>query len=223
MSYIEVLGIVKSFKDSGKQVDVLNGASFAMNKGQTASIIGKSGSGKSTLLTIMAGIETPDQGAVNIDGTNLFSLKEKELTQFRSKNLGIIFQHYHLVKHLTAIENVQLPLLILGEQSRIAYEKAAHLIEQVGLKDRMKHFPDQLSGGECQRVAIARSLIYESKLILADEPTGSLDVQTGEQVMAMLFDLVSKHKKNLILVTHDLDLAKQCELMLTLNQGKIVL
>lgn len=210
-------GIRKIYKQGESQIEVLKGLNLLVKEGETVAIIGPSGGGKSTLLSILSGVDRPTEGSLNVDGKDTVKLSDREITEFRGKNYGIVFQQFHLIDHLTAIENVMLPLEILGASS--AKEKALNLLKEVGLEHRVDHRPNQLSGGEAQRVAIARALVIEPKIILADEPSGNLDVKTGDQVMDLLFRLVSKHKSTMVLVTHNPDLAKKCGRTLRLELG----
>jgi putative ABC transport system ATP-binding protein len=170
----------------------------------------------------MAGLDTPSSGEITIKGTSLSQLNELELSEFRAKNIGIIFQQFHLLEHLSALENVSLPLEIQGTGDHKEYrERAAQMLAQVGLDHRLNHFPTQLSGGEKQRVAIARAAIIKPSILLADEPSGNLDTQTGKQIMDLLFNLSNEHNVTLILVTHDLELARRCEREIHIRGGVI--
>ena len=184
---------------------------------RTTAIIGQSGSGKSTLLSLLAGLDQPTSGTLKLKERHLDSMSEEELTQFRAENIGIIFQQFHLMTHLNALENVSLPLEMNHQQD--ALELAEKALEQVGLGSRMDHFPHQLSGGECQRVAIARAIVIRPALLLADEPSGNLDHDTGEQVADLLFDLVGRTGMTMVLGTHNSELALRCSKQLTLSQG----
>ncbi len=217
---LEIQNLSKSFKQGEKNIEVLKDLSFKMHRGEMVAILGQSGSGKSTLLSILAGIESPDEGHMSFEGQNLGKLSEEELTILRGKKIGIIFQQFHLLPHLSALENVSLPLEIMGELSSSEMdEKAKRALQDVGLDHRENHYPNQLSGGEKQRVAIARSLVVEPDLLLADEPSGSLDEETGEKVMDLIFNLVAKKKKAMILVTHNKTLATKCQKTFHLNNG----
>ncbi len=216
---IAIQNLSKSFNSNAKTIQILRELNLQTSQGQSISIVGKSGSGKSTLLSLMAGLDRPDAGNIVIDQLNLQQMTEQELTQFRAKVMGIVFQRFHLVDYLTALENVQLALDILGMQSDRS--RAQNVLSMVGLGDRMDHFPKQLSGGECQRVAIARALVVGPKVLLADEPSGNLDQETGKQVMQMLFDLCSQLNTTLVLVTHDRDLAQKSDIVYELKLGKL--
>lgn len=210
----------KSYGTGEAKVEVLKGLDFQINKGEQVALTGKSGSGKSTLLSLLAGLDSPDSGKISIDGRNISHMSEKDLTNYRARHIGIVFQQFHLVSTLTALENVLLPLEILKKEG--AGERARSLLESVGLSHRMDHLPSQLSGGESQRVAIARALATHPAILFADEPSGNLDEETGEKVMNLLFDLVKKTGTTLVLVTHDPELANRCERIIHLEHGKLL-
>lgn len=197
---------------------VLKDLDLTIRKGEKVAVIGPSGTGKSTFLSLVAGLDRPTQGQLNFLGRDLALLKQQELTQLRAEHIGIVFQQFHLMTHLTALENVLLPLMILNKP--VEEQKAITLLKRVGLGERLGHFPSQLSGGECQRVAIARALIIEPDLLLADEPSGNLDAKTGAEVMNLLFDVIEENKSTLLLVTHNHELANKCDRVLTLKDGK---
>lgn len=218
---LEVKEICKSFHQPQSGIlAVLNRVSFELGAGETTAVVGQSGSGKTTLLSLIAGLDNPDSGQVVLAGEDLCTMKENKLARYRAQKIGIVFQQFHLMPHLSARENISLPLEIL-KQDQIQRRTDA-MLEKVGLGDRQHHLPGQLSGGECQRVAIARALIIKPALLLADEPTGNLDMETGEKVSKLLFDLVAGENKTLILVTHNLDLANRCNSILTLDRGRLV-
>lgn len=210
----------KKYQQGETTVVALAGVQLQLQPGETVAIVGASGSGKTTLLSLIAGLDQPSEGSVSINNKNLSRLSPPELAAVRAKDIGIIFQQFHLMPHLTALENVGLPLEILKDPNPT--EKAKAALESVGLGHRQNHLPSQLSGGESQRVAMARALVKEPMLILADEPSGSLDYQTGVKVMDLLFDLVEKRKSTLLLVTHDSELAKRCQRQLHLQQGRFL-
>jgi putative ABC transport system ATP-binding protein len=216
---LEVEQLSKSFSQGRRQVEALKDVSFSIDQQQSLAIVGPSGSGKSTLLSLLAGLDKVEKGRITLSGKALHEMNEQELTQFRAHHIGIVFQQFHLMPHLTALENVSLPLEILGEDH--VQERAREILEQVGLKDRIHHKPSELSGGECQRVAIARASVARPKILLADEPSGNLDTETGEKVMNLLFQLVKDNGMTLILITHDLRLAERCESQLHLVGGKV--
>jgi putative ABC transport system ATP-binding protein len=217
---INVENLSKSFSLGEERVTILDSLSLHIPEKSTAAILGKSGSGKSTLLSLLAGLDRPDQGVVNISSHSLFGFNDDELTLFRARTMGIVFQQFHLMSSLTALENVMIPLEILKIEN--AKEKAMELLEKVGLSHRMHHYPSQLSGGESQRVALARAIIHRPKVIFADEPSGNLDEETGVVVMDLLFDLVQKEGLTLVLVTHDEELAKRCDKTFRLHLGKML-
>jgi putative ABC transport system ATP-binding protein len=217
---LSVSHVQKTYPHPSAPIQVLRGVNLDAQAGETIAILGPSGSGKSTLLSLLAGLDSPTSGSVTLAGKNLTAMNEESLARFRAKNLGIIFQQFHLMNNLTAKENVRLPLEISGTSEADA--KARQALIDVGLGHRLDHFPHQLSGGECQRVAIARAIVVEPPLLLADEPSGNLDTTTGHQVMKLLFDLTKKNKMTLILVTHNEDLAKWCDKKLTLSEGRLV-
>lgn len=217
MNIIKIKDIKKSYNQGLKEVYVLKGLSFDLKAGESLSIVGQSGSGKSTLLSILSGIEEANEGSYLLDNEDFFQMNEEDKVKLRSHKIGIIFQQFHLLPHMTALENVMLPLEILGQTDSL--EEATQLLSQIGLGDRLHHFPDELSGGEKQRVAIARAMIIKPKLILADEPSGSLDEKTGEDIMKLIFSLVQEKKTSLILVTHNNSLANRCDRTLKLEHG----
>jgi putative ABC transport system ATP-binding protein len=212
---VENLG--KTYSDGQLRVDALKNLNFQMQAGDTLAIIGPSGSGKSTLLTLLAGLDNPSQGSIKISETDLASLNERDLSYFRAKNMGIVFQQFHLVPYLSALENIQLPLEIMNEEN--IQDRSIAALKSVGLEHRAHHKPEQMSGGEKQRVAIARALVVNPKILLADEPSGNLDTETGETVMNLLFDLVNKNNMTLLLVTHNKDHAKLCKRTIALKAG----
>jgi putative ABC transport system ATP-binding protein len=217
---IEVKNLNKSFIQNQNHISILNNLNLSVSAGRKVGILGQSGSGKTTFLTLMAGLEKPNSGSIEIGGTDIVKLSEEELTKFRSQNLSIVFQQYHLISHLTALENVMLPLEIIRIPPKEAKEKAEKLLSEVGLEKRMDHFPSQLSGGESQRVAIARALVTTPKVILADEPSGNLDQETGAKVMNLFMDIVERYNITTLLVTHNIELAQLCHNVFKLNQGK---
>ncbi len=218
---LEIKNISKSFHQPRSGIlEVLKQVSFGLSAGETNAITGQSGSGKTTLLSLIAGLDSPDKGKVILDGEDLCTMKESRLARYRAMKIGIIFQQFHLMPHLSAWENISLPLEIL-KQDQIQ-DRVDAMLEKVGLSDRRHHLPGQLSGGECQRVAIARALIIKPALLLADEPTGNLDIETGEKVARLLLDLVETENKTLILVTHNPSLANQCRKIRKLDRGRLV-
>ena len=216
---ISVHNLSRTFETRTGPLPILKDLSFEIKKGEIVAITGHSGSGKSTLLGLLAGLDQSQGGDIYYEGQSLKNKSPDEAQQFRAKNISLIFQNHYLVPHLTAFENVILPLQILGIDN--LETKAKDLLEQVGLKERMHHFPNELSGGESQRVAIARGLVVNPMLLLADEPTGSLDSETGDRVMKLYFDLVRNNNLTSVIVTHNQELAKLCDRELKLSQGKI--
>jgi len=206
-------------KSEAGEIHILKNISLDLPEGKTVSVIGPSGSGKTTLLMVLGGLEQPNSGKITVVGHNLKSLSEDELAVFRRDNIGIVFQNFHLIPTMTALENVAIPLEFAGRAD--AFKIAHEALHAVGLESRIKHYPGQLSGGEQQRVAIARAFATKPKLILADEPTGNLDAKTGERVMNLLFTLCRENKTTLLLVTHDLGLAEQCDVNIHIKDGKI--
>ncbi|MEY3082154.1 MAG: hypothetical protein RJA94_2139 [Pseudomonadota bacterium] len=201
-------------------VDILRGVDLDVKPGEALGIVGPSGSGKTTLLMVIAGLEKASKGDVTVAGTSLNGLSEDELAAFRRDHVGIVFQSFHLIPTMTALENVAVPLEFRG--ARDAMDIAADRLQRVGLGHRLDHYPSQLSGGEQQRVAIARALASGAKIIIADEPTGNLDHVTGEQIIKLLFDVKNQSGTSLILVTHDRALAQRCDRMAEVLDGKIV-
>lgn len=217
---LKVSGLRKNFGSGENAIEVLRGVNLEVAPGETVAILGESGSGKSTLLSLLAGLDDPLQGEIWIAGQEIGRLSEEKRAKFRAKQLGIVFQQYHLLSTLTALENVSLPLELLRDpQARI---KALRLLEAIGLAARRDHFPHQLSGGEAQRVALARAVVVEPALLLADEPSGSLDAKSGEVVMKILFDLVATRNMTLILVTHSHVLAERCQSRYELRDGVLL-
>lgn len=201
---IKLEGITKSFGS----LQVLKGIDLEINKGEIVSIVGPSGAGKTTLLQIMGTLDEPDAGTVQIDGTVVSRMKEKELSAFRNKNIGFVFQFHQLLPEFTALENVMIPALIAGVSSKEANDRATKILDFMGLVDRASHKPNELSGGEKQRVAVARALINDPAVILADEPSGSLDTHNKEDLHQLFFDLRDRLGQTFVIVTHDEGLAK---------------
>ncbi len=201
------------------QVHILKGIDLQIEKGASVGLVGPSGSGKSTLLMVMAGLERADEGSVNVAGSELGPLSEDQLARFRGRNVGIIFQSFHLVPNMTALENVAVPLELAGDTA--AFDKAKAELDAVGLGHRMHHYPAQLSGGEQQRVAVARALVVEPAILIADEPTGNLDESTGAQIVDLMFTAQKNRGTTLVLVTHDPSLAARCDRMIRVRSGEI--
>ena len=219
---LELENVGKSFPhpSGNENVEVLRNLQLQVNQGETVAVLGQSGSGKSTLLSLLAGLDQPTSGALRIRGTDLAQMSEEELTRFRAENIGIIFQQFHLMSHLTALENVSLPLEIFQRAGHV--ERSRKALEQVRLEHRHDHFPYQLSGGECQRVAIARAVVVEPAILLADEPTGNLDSVNGEIVMEILKEINQQRKTTICLVTHDPDYSKMAQREIFLSDGRVV-
>jgi len=217
---LEVQGLGKQVEDSTGMLTILRDVSFALDRGQSLAIVGASGSGKSTLLSILAGLDTPSEGWVHIDGENLFALDEDQRAALRARKVGFVFQSFQLMGGLTALENVMLPLELAGRGPARAL--ATELLQRVGLGARLNHYPKVLSGGEQQRVALARAFVVQPALLLADEPTGSLDFATGETIMRLMFELNRELGTTLVLVTHDRALAAQCSRRITIEAGKVL-
>ncbi|MGL4637026.1 MAG: ABC transporter ATP-binding protein [Beijerinckiaceae bacterium] len=202
------------------RVHILKGVSLSIDAGQAVGLVGPSGSGKSTLLMAMAGLERANSGDILIDGQNLGGLDEDALAQFRGRRIGIVFQSFHLIPTMTALENVAVPLELSGRAD--AFSRAQIELEAVGLGHRLSHYPGQLSGGEQQRVALARALAPDPAILVADEPTGNLDEETGGNIVDLLFKLKNERGATLVLVTHDLNLARKCDRMVRIRSGVIV-
>lgn len=219
---LEIKDLCKTFQTSTnlEPIEVLKNLNLEMEVGETLAILGQSGSGKSTLLTLLAGLDSPSSGSILLNGQDMQKLNEESLSKFRARNIGIIFQQFHLMSHLTALENVSLPLDLFKDPE--ASKKANEALEQVGLGKRKEHFPHQMSGGECQRVAIARAMVVRPSILLADEPTGNLDSTTGEYISDMIFDLVKSHKMTMLFVTHNEQLALRCGRQQRLQGGKFI-
>lgn len=218
-SIIAVEQVFKSVTDSTGTLDILRDIDFTLAPRETAAIVGASGSGKSTLLSIIAGLDTPTRGTVRIDGEDLFARSEDERAALRARKIGFVFQSFQLLGNLTALENVMLPLELAGR--RDAGAAAREMLARVGLGERLGHYPKVLSGGEQQRVALARAFVVQPAVLLADEPTGSLDFATGEKVMELMFDLNRERGTTLVLVTHDRGIAQRCERRITIEAGQI--
>ena len=206
---IEIDNLEKTFVSSSEELTIIKSLNMKVARGTKVVIVGESGSGKSTLLNIIGGLDSPTNGSVKVGGYQVNNLSENELAEFRSKYIGLIFQFHYLLNDFTALENVFLPAYMAGMQKKQAMENAKALLVDVGLEKRLSHLPSQLSGGERQRVAVARSLIQNPQLILADEPTGNLDPGNAAIIGDMLFSMVEKYNKTLILVTHDRELASK--------------
>lgn len=217
---IELVDVSRTVRSGVGALTILHPLSLTIPRGQSVAITGASGSGKSTLLGLIAGLDAPSSGQIRLDGDNLTTLDEEQLARLRGAKIGIVFQFFHLIPSLTALENVMVPMEIAGRAD--ARARAQALIDEVGLSGRGHHYPSQLSGGEQQRVALARALANDPPTLLADEPTGNLDSATGQQVIDLLLDVNRRHGRTLILVTHDLELARRADRIIRLKDGRIV-
>ena len=217
---VAVEHVFKSVTDSTGTLDILRDIHFSLAARETVAIVGASGSGKSTLLSIIAGLDTPTRGTVRVDGEDLFAVGEDARAALRARKIGFVFQSFQLLGNLTALENVMLPLELAGR--RDARQAASDMLARVGLSERLGHYPKVLSGGEQQRVALARAFVVQPAVLLADEPTGSLDFATGEKVMELMFDLNREQGTTLVMVTHDRAIAALCQRRLTVEAGRIV-
>jgi putative ABC transport system ATP-binding protein len=215
-------GLEKVYRSGGRPLPVLKGIDLEIPDREIAAIVGPSGSGKTTLLGLLAGLDTPSAGDVSIDGTSLFGMTEDERARFRARHVGFVFQSFHLLPALTALENVRIPLELLGEGGRDGEARARTLLQRVGLGERTDHYPTQLSGGEQQRVAVARAFVSRPRILFADEPTGNLDRATGERIVELLEELNRESETTLVLVTHDLELAERAHRMIRLQDGELV-
>ncbi len=220
-SLLKAEGIVKTYRAGETELDVLRGIDFQVSRGEIAAVVGPSGVGKSTLLHILGGLDHPNEGSVWIDSTDVFALSESERAQFRNRDVGFVFQFHHLLSDFTALENVMMPLLIRGQGVSEARRPGAELLERVGLEARMDHLPSELSGGECQRVAVARALISRPKLLLADEPSGNLDVERSAELHDLIWDLARRFEQTVVLVTHDGALAERSDRIIRMEDGRI--
>lgn len=216
---LKINELEKTYSSGSRSITVLQNISFEVEKGETFSIVGPSGSGKTTLLGLCAGLDYPNRGTVELCNENLDKLNEDERAHLRNKEVGFIFQNFQLLPTLTALENVVVPLELQGAKD--AQKIGLELLEKVGLKERVHHYPSQLSGGEQQRVALARAFSNKPSILFADEPTGNLDEETGEKVIQLLFDLNKEAGTTLVIITHDLDLANRTQQILRLKGGKI--
>lgn len=217
---IVLAGVDLSLGSGASRVHILKELSLSVPKGQSVGLVGPSGSGKSTLLMVMAGLEKPDSGSITVAGTDITRLNEDGLARFRGRRAGIVFQSFHLIPTMTALENVAVPLELAGD--RAAFEKAAAELEAVGLGSRLNHYPAQMSGGEQQRTALARAVVGRPEIIFADEPTGNLDEVTGRSIVELIFAKQAERGATLVLVTHDRGLAERCDRVVRLSSGTIV-
>ncbi len=218
---IEAKNIIKTYKDGEKETKVLKGVDFIAKEKDFVAIMGRSGAGKSTLLYQMSMLDVPTEGEINIDGINVLSLNEQQKTRFRLERLGYVFQDYALLPDLTALENVALPLLMLGENKKLAYKHARIMLEKVGLEHRVNNIPSNLSGGEQQRVSIARAIVHKPKILFADEPTANLDNESSKQVIE-IFKELNKAGQTIIMVTHEEEYARSAKRIVRIDDGKII-
>lgn len=218
---ISVKNLKKTYLLGGEEVHALDDVSLSIKEHEFVAIIGQSGSGKSTFMNMLGCLDRPDSGEITLDGTDILKCKEKELSMIRNKKIGFIFQQFHLLPKLSALENVELPLIYQGMPTKKRREKAVKALKEVGLEQRMNHKPNQLSGGQQQRVAIARALVGEPSLILADEPTGNLDSRSGKEIMTLLHNL-HEEGNTIVLITHDNNVAMEAPRQVQISDGKII-
>ena len=221
MTVLDVRGLSKTYSSRSESLVVLRDVSFTLEEGRTAVVSGRSGCGKTTLLNLLGGLDRPTAGSIRVSDREIAGMEEEELGLFRNRTVGLVFQFHYLLKDFTALENVMMPARIAGAPVPAARTRALRLLEDVGLGERVSHFPFELSGGERQRVAVARALMNDPSLILADEPTGNLDESNSRVVAGMLFDLVLRYGKSMVLVTHDRSLLDRGDEHLTLESGSL--
>lgn len=221
--FIKAVGLTKKFLKGSQEIVPVNELSFEVEKSEFISLMGPSGSGKTTLLNLIGGIDSPTYGDLYVGGQTIHDMNREQLTRWRSREVGYIFQLYHLMPILTAFENVELPLLLQNLSKKERYERVEFVLDQVGLSDRSDHFPRELSGGQEQRVAIARALVSAPSLIVADEPTGDLDRESADEILDLLEDLSTKQKKTIVMVTHDPKAADRANRCLALEKGSLVI
>ncbi|REL36278.1 lipoprotein-releasing ABC transporter ATP-binding protein LolD [Thalassotalea euphylliae] len=220
-SVLQCLNLSKTYQEGGESTAVLSGLELDVKRGELLAIVGSSGCGKSTFLHLAGALDSPSSGQVMIQGTDIFSLTDKQKAKFRNQHIGFIYQFHHLMMEFSALENVAMPLMIAGESAKTAQDKAKAMLVKVGLEHRLSHRPSQLSGGERQRVAIARALVTEPALVLADEPTGNLDFDTAQQIFELIKSLNASLGISFVIVTHDLSLAAKMDRQLRLDHGKL--
>ncbi len=218
---LKVTDLTKTFTSGEKKLTVLNHINFSIQKGISCAVVGPSGSGKTTLLGLCAGLDQPTEGTVELNQQKISSLNESELSAIRNNQIGFVFQTFQLISTLTALENVMVPVELRGVPYREVEQQAMELLQEVGLSDRLDHYPNQLSGGEQQRVGLARAFIHQPDILFADEPTGNLDGETGAQIENLLFELNKKQGTTLVIVTHDRSLAEKCDRTIELKNGKV--
>ena len=219
---IEMRQIIKKYYiNQPNELQILNGISLDVQQGEFISIVGESGSGKSTLMNIIGALDRPTSGSYHLEGVDIGSVKDRQLSEIRNRRIGFVFQNFCLVPRTSALRNVEVPMMYAGMNRRARREHAEELLEMVGMKDRMKHKPNELSGGQCQRVAIARAMSNDPAIILADEPTGALDSKTGHLVMDLFHKLHEEQHKTIVLITHSPELARETERIVTISDGSI--
>jgi putative ABC transport system ATP-binding protein len=219
---VDVRGVYKQFRQGGDCVDALKNVSLQVFPGELLMIVGPSGCGKTTLLSVIAGTLFFDKGEIDLFGHSLHQLSAKAVTHFRRQHVGFIFQQYHLIRNLTCLENVSVPLLLNGVNPTEAQDRAIDVLEKVGLKGREKEYPRKLSGGQQQRVAIARAIVHEPRLLICDEPTAALDAETGQRVMDLMREIANKPDRCMLIVTHDNRIFKYADRMIEMNDGQVV-
>ena len=218
---LEAKGVFRSFQTGSVILDVLKGVDLEIYQGEIVALIGPSGSGKSTLLHILGALDRPDKGSINLDSVEVFSLNDKELAHLRNRTVGFVFQFHHLMPEFSALENVMMPKLIAGEGIKSIENKAMELLDEVGLKNRRDHKPGELSGGEQQRVAVARALINDPRIVIADEPSGNLDRSTAESLHNLILELNRNRNQTFVLATHNLELAQRANRIFKLKDGQL--
>ncbi|WP_413587213.1 ABC transporter ATP-binding protein [Bdellovibrio sp. HCB274] len=218
-NFLSVRNIHKSYPSGNGELEILRGVSMDINGGEALAILGSSGAGKSTLLQIMGTLDRPTSGEVTFEGRDLLAMNDEEISKFRNAEMGFVFQFHHLLSEFNAVENVMIPCRVAGESPKAAKEKALHLLEFMGLADRASHFPNQLSGGELQRIAIARALVRHPKILFADEPTGNLDSNTSAKIQELFFRLKEEMQLALVIVTHDLTFATRFPKVYRMKDG----
>ena len=218
---LQAIGIRKSFQSGSKELRVLKGIDLEIKPGTLTAIVGASGVGKSTLLHILGGLDTPNQGEIYLDTTNIFTLGDTGLSSFRNRTIGFVFQFHHLLAEFNALENVMLPLLIARQDKSKSQEKAYHLLEEGGVKERFQHRPAELSGGEQQRLALARALANDPRVIIADEPTGNLDRKSSQELVELLMQLKQEKGLTIVLATHNLEIARRADFVYELAEGQV--
>ena len=221
-SLLEATGLFKRYRMADTELEVLRGIDFSVAAGEVVAIVGPSGVGKSTLLHILGGLDRPSGGSVRLNAVDVFSLSDTDLARFRNQYIGFVFQFHHLLPDFTALENVMLPLMIQGQSVEPCRERAVELLHRVGLSQRMHHLPAELSGGESQRVAVVRALATRPQVVLADEPSGNLDVERSAELHDMMWELVRDQGQAFVIVTHDLSLSERADRVIRMEDGRIV-